>query len=99
MIYYRGLSGIDSALYLFMLLELIKRQPAKTSSTALSLWIMIFIFVAKTIYEFTTSNTLFAQSMGANISGVPLAHLVGGLVGVCAMLLLGRMKNSQAISV
>ena len=79
MIHYRGLSGLDSALYVFVLLELIKKKSTKTKSALL--WIMLISFAAKVAYEFITGNTLFVQSMGANISGVPLAHLVGGISG------------------
>jgi rhomboid family GlyGly-CTERM serine protease len=79
MIHYRGLSGLDSALYVFVLLELIKKQSTKTKSAAL--WMMLISFTAKVAYEFMTGNTLFVQSMGPNISGVPLAHLVGGITG------------------
>ncbi len=80
MIHYRGLSGLDSALFVFVLLELIKKQSTKIQSSML--WLMLISFVAKVFYEFITGNTLFVQSMGANISGVPLAHLVGGITGV-----------------
>lgn len=90
MIHYRGLSGLDSALYVFVLLELIKTQSTKISSVAL--WMMLISFAAKVAYEFITGNTLFVQSMGANVSGVPLAHLVGGIIGA---IFASIMKSSQ----
>ena len=103
MICYRGLSGLDSALYVFVLLGLIKnRLPAvgrpgelaRISLERTALWLMLLLFAAKTIYEFATGNTLFVQSMGAGICGVPLAHLIGGIIGVIwSTLSAGRHKT------
>ncbi len=91
MIHYRGLSGLDSALYVFVIIELIKKQSTKIKATAL--WLMLASFAAKVAYEFITGNTLFVQSMGTNISGVPLAHLAGGLTGAIFSTTIGAYER------
>ena len=82
MIYYRGLSGLASALYVFVVVDLAAkaRRDAKPLLEVVS-WCMLLGFSAKVIFELATGQTLFVQSMGANVQGVPLAHLAGGIVG------------------
>ena len=96
MVYYRGLSGLASALYVFVAMELLARARSdRDRFTALALWGLLVAFAAKVAYEVLTGDTLFAQPMGANVSGVPLAHLVGGTVGA-VFSVAGRRAQSAA---
>ena len=83
LLFYRGLSGLDSALYLFVVLQMLRSAILKQERfSAFVLYSMLFGFSAKVMYELLSHQTLFVQSMGDGITGVPLAHVVGGLLGV-----------------
>jgi membrane associated rhomboid family serine protease len=70
---YRGLSGIDSALFGLLLVESRKSRVVALCGVA---------FAAKMIFEMKTGATLFVHS-GA-FTAVPAAHVAGALVGVIA---------------
>ena len=77
---YRGLSGIDAALYVFcgvMLYREARRQPRRRRALALAL----AGFGAKCVYEACTGGAVFADARAAGVVTVPLAHLAGGCVG------------------
>jgi rhomboid family GlyGly-CTERM serine protease len=76
---YRGLSGLDCALFGLLAASLLRyRRPF---ATALGL-IALAGFAAKCLFELTTAQTVFAA--GTGYAPVPLAHLVGLLAG-CAI--------------
>jgi len=75
---YRGLSGIASALFVFLLVE--DRRPRLSHlRTGIAL-----IFFAKLIFEFTTGGTIFVQDMGPGVVSVPVAHVAGACIGLIA---------------
>jgi len=80
---YRGLSGIDSAL--FMLLAVIMLGDSLRRRdwgwTAICTTVMAG-FVGKTMFEFATGTTVFVDSAAAEMLPVPLAHVIGAGVGV-----------------
>lgn len=84
---YRGLSGIDSAL--FAMLAARVGQEAVTDRDWLKLSLIGTVsagFAAKIAYELLSGGTLFVDSSAGVMTPVPLAHVVGGLVGVvCAL--------------
>ncbi len=80
---YGGLSGLDCALYALLMVQFMKREIHSRS------WIWVAFFslllgglVAKIIYETATGLTIFVGSNQTNMVPVPLAHLVGGCVGI-----------------
>jgi rhomboid family GlyGly-CTERM serine protease len=78
---FRGLSGIDSALFglaLALIVEegLRQRRWGMVAAGAAG----ISLFVSKCAYEMTTSKALFVES--ADFDVLPLAHLVGLAVGL-----------------
>jgi len=80
---YGGLSGLDCALYSLLMVLFIKREIRSRS------WIWVVLFslllgglVVKIIYETATGLTIFVGNTHANMIPVPLAHLVGGCVGI-----------------
>ena len=80
---YRGLSGIDSAL--FGILAVRMGQGAITDRNWLRLGFICVIaagFAAKVAFEVVTGSTLFVDSSAAGMIPIPLSHLVGGLVGL-----------------
>jgi rhomboid family GlyGly-CTERM serine protease len=84
---YRGLSGIDSALFAMLAVRMGQRELADRNWIGLSLVCAVAVgFVAKLVFELATGGTLFVDSPAAGMVPVPLAHVVGGLVGViCAV--------------
>ena len=80
---YRGLSGIDSALFVYLatvgIRNAMREQDGKIAfvyATAL------LAFLAKIIYELFTAQSVFVDSHQADMIPVPLAHVLGAAVGV-----------------
>jgi len=78
---YRGLSGIDSALFGYIAIDILtlaraddRRGPAFAAGLALVL------FVAKTLFELITGRTVFVDNV-ATFAPVPVAHLLGAFAG------------------
>ncbi len=80
---YRGLSGIDSALFALVAVRLGSEAFANRHWLKLTLvGIVAGGFVLKVGYEFTSGATLFVDSSAGEMIPVPLAHVVGALVGI-----------------
>lgn len=93
---YRGLSGLDSALFALVATRWWRDCNAAGNargSTALAA--LGAAFIAKLVYEITTGQTLFVDSIAAGFVPIPLAHLVGGAVG---LLWAFRKLRSERIS-
>lgn len=82
MIYYRGLSGIDSALYGAVAADLLllawQRRSPQMAIIPAALWIA---FLGRIGYESITGVSLFVDSVAAGYTPAAIAHLAGGLVG------------------
>lgn len=76
---YRGLSGINSALFSFAAFQLLWTRLENDRASVLLPLILLFGFVAKTAYEVHTGRAFFVE---ADISVVVLAHVVGALTGL-----------------
>ena len=76
---YRGLSGIDAALFCYLATDLSRRTRNPTAAA------LILLFWAKVGYEAWTGNCLFVTQQG--FVSLPSAHLLGGLTGMIAALL------------
>jgi rhomboid family GlyGly-CTERM serine protease len=92
---YGGLSGLDCALYSLLMVLFIKREIRSHSWT----WVVFFLLllgglVAKIIYETATGLTIFVGNTHTNIVPVPLAHLVGGIIGFLVGIL--KVKSGRA---
>ncbi len=78
---YRGLSGIDSALFGFVLAEvLIAGWRAHHGFSIVVGGLALAGFAAKCAFELATGGTVFVDTAGA-FAPVPLAHLLGLCVG------------------
>jgi rhomboid family GlyGly-CTERM serine protease len=79
---FRGLSGVDSALFgLAATLLFSAGVRQRNSALAATAAFGAMLFAAKTAYELATPAALFVDGSGAGFSTVPLAHLVGFLIG------------------
>jgi rhomboid family GlyGly-CTERM serine protease len=95
---YRGLSGIDSALFAMLAARIISEAIADKDWCRLKMAVFFAAgFAAKVGYELLTGGTLFVDSTAAGMTPVPLAHVVGGLVGL-ACGLCARASEPPALS-
>jgi len=95
--HYRGLSGLDSALYVFVACIFLKRAHREKDKVGYVLLLgLVLGFGAKIAFEIVTGQTLFVQSMGAGITGVPLAHLIGACIGLTGSI--DKRCNSRSMS-
>lgn len=79
---YRGLSGIDSALFVLLAVTLFRKFRADGDRhwTWASM-LMLAAFTGKVAFEFVSTSTLFVDSEGSGILPVPFVHVVGGMLG------------------
>jgi rhomboid family GlyGly-CTERM serine protease len=76
---YRGLSGLDSALFVLLAVTLMRHGDSRRMVAGA--WALV-AFLAKLAWEGVTGGALFVHDPGA--TAVPLAHLVGAVVGFAA---------------
>jgi rhomboid family GlyGly-CTERM serine protease len=84
--HYRGLSGIDSALFTCAMLMMLDEARQARRSTAWAIVALGTGFAAKIGWEAATGSTLFVDSGRAGFVPLPLVHVVGGIAGVVAWL-------------
>jgi rhomboid family GlyGly-CTERM serine protease len=80
---YRGLSGLDSALFGLVCARLV--GDGRRARHAFSVWLGALAlggFALKCGFELVAGETVFAAGGGESYAPVPLAHLVGWAVGV-----------------
>jgi len=96
MLYYRGLSGICSGVFITASILLIRNAIANKDliNTILPAAGCVF-FIAKIIYEFISGQAIFVHS-DATFTPMPLAHLTGGAVGLITSMLLISGTQRQA---
>jgi rhomboid family GlyGly-CTERM serine protease len=79
----RGLSGIDSALFALLLATLLREEiPRQRLLPLATLCTFLLLFVTKTGYEAVTAQGVFVDSLGDNFVPVPLAHVMGVIIGI-----------------
>jgi len=79
----RGLSGIDSALFVLLLATLLREEiPRRRLLPLATLCMLLILFVTKTSYEVATAQTIFVDTQGDNFVPVPLAHMIGVIIGI-----------------
>jgi rhomboid family GlyGly-CTERM serine protease len=91
LIRYRGLSGIDSALYGALAIQLVRGRPDRRRWASPLAALVLLALLAKAGIELVFSTTLFVDAGDSGFAPVPLVHLVGGIWGVIA----GRIDLSR----
>ena len=100
---YRGLSGIDSALFTFLAASM-WNDGCRSERPGLQAIAMACVsaFLLKVAFELITGRTVFVKEMDPQAVGVPLAHIVGAgcglLVGAGSRLVLRSSRTPQWIS-
>lgn len=90
---YRGLSGIDSALYVLLAVMLLKDEVRdRRWGWVMALSGVFLAFIGKVGYEMATGGTIFVDSGASHMVPVPLAHCIGATVGMIVGLM--RIPNS-----
>ncbi|WP_309383948.1 rhomboid family intramembrane serine protease [Cerasicoccus frondis] len=77
---YRGLSGLDTLLFTYVCLKILC-DAKQTQSMRIASVLMMLGLTGKTAYETMTHSALFAGDLGPGVVTVPVAHLIGGLLG------------------
>lgn len=77
---YRGLSGIDSALFGWAAIGI--WTDTKSAKQRIATVLALFAFAAKSAVELLISAPLFVQDLGENVIAVPAIHLTGLAAGV-----------------
>ena len=85
---YRGLSGLDSALFTLLAATIWResRRDGRWKLAAVAL-AAAAAFLAKAAYESATGTTLFVDSSTAGFIPLASAHLIGGAIGTLAGLM------------
>jgi rhomboid family GlyGly-CTERM serine protease len=82
---YRGLSGVDSALFGLLFANLWFEDGRSRQRDLRWIAAALFVgFVLKVSFEVVTGGTVFVKDMAAGSIAVPLAHIVGAGVGLLA---------------
>ena len=90
LVVYGGLSGLDCALYALLMVLLIKHEIRSRNRLWVACFSLLLVgLIAKIIYETITGQTIFVNNSHSGMVPVPLAHLVGGVVGTT----IGLLKN------
>lgn len=85
MSYYRGLSGLDAALFALLAgLLLADAWERRDRLPALGAGAALLALGAKILYELATGDALFLDQAAAGFVPVPLAHAVGAAAGLVA---------------
>ncbi len=80
--HYRGLSGIDSALFGLLAASRLKRAAKRAEwRRCLILGACLSLFASKVAYETISGSALFVNGAEAGLVPVPLAHAVGFAIG------------------
>jgi len=96
---YGGLSGIDSALFMLMVCELLGDALRARSRPSLVVSLVLLLgFAGKIAYEVASAQALFASDLGAGVVPVPWAHCVGALAGLTSLMLKDPRAERYAAS-
>jgi rhomboid family GlyGly-CTERM serine protease len=82
---YRGMSGVDSALFTWLVVFNLRASSDHRYSAAhkIALGLLLIAFVAKVAWEALSHHSLFVPGDGRAFVSLPGVHAVGGAVGIC----------------
>ncbi len=86
---YRGLSGLDTALYTLLVgrlcIDSLRQHDTTQTAVFVSLWLSLW---GKIVWEFMSGQVLFVQQL--DFIPLPIAHAVGALVGTIVVAVSAR---------
>jgi len=85
---YRGLSGVDSALFALICARMLVESKDIRAGTPNTIVIAVcaIAFALKITFEYATGTTLFVQHLAPGVEPLPLAHVAGAVIGVLSSL-------------
>jgi rhomboid family GlyGly-CTERM serine protease len=96
---YRGLSGIDSALFTHAALLLYVSAHQANRRVVRGLIALALVgFAAKVAFEVFTGNTLFVDSAASGFVPLAIVHAVGGVVGAVSAICMWRSVSRRPSS-
>jgi hypothetical protein len=97
MSYYRGLSGLDTALFAFVVMHLIGIMKRNEDRTGRILALIVLAGLGlKITFEAITGEAVFVRNMATDLIVVPLAHIIGVGIGLLAAYL-KSLTNISAV--
>lgn len=94
--FYGGLSGVDSALFALLGVDLLRDELRRRSRAALAIGVGLSLgFALKIAFEFVTGATVFVADLSHGIAPVPVAHLAGAAIGILSAALAGGAEGSR----
>ena len=100
MLTYRGLSGIDSALFVLLVTMLIQNAVRCGDRLELAFTGLVLAgFISKVAYEFLAGQTVFVDSAASGMVPVPMAHVIGAMIGLlCGIVPVTAIRVRYSIS-
>lgn len=96
-IFYQGLSGLDSALFALLATAVIREKVAERAWAWVAAGGAVFLaFLGKVSYEVFTGGTVFVDSAAAGMVPLPLVHVVGAALGIAAAVVPTRAAGRPA---
>ena len=82
---YRGMSGVDSALFTWLVVLNLRASSDHRHSAAhkVALGLLLIAFIAKVAWEALSHHSLFVIGDETAFISLPGVHAVGGAVGIC----------------
>jgi rhomboid family GlyGly-CTERM serine protease len=98
-VHYRGLSGLDSALYVLAVGSLCGEAWKNRGYLGTAIFAAGLLGLAgKLAYEMTTGQTLFVDAESAGFVPLPLVHAIGGVVGLAILVFAGFASRAGSAS-
>ena len=95
--YYRGLSGIDAALFSLLFIDILIEKVKKGEILISFLCCLLFVgLIMKIIYELSTGSAFFVDVTLSKLNPVPEAHIIGALIGL-TIGCLHFLRNTKSI--
>jgi hypothetical protein len=96
---YGGLSGLDCTFYTLLFMLMIKIEVRDGNWCWVGIFaVMLCLWPAKVLFETAAGLTIFVSNTHPDMVPVPLAHLVGGIIGFAAGLPTRVFEKFNAVS-
>ena len=93
---YRGLSGVDSALFGLVAVTLLREQLQRRARLlVMAIAVVLLGFGGKIAFELITGTAFFARDLEPGVMPVALAHIVGGVWGAIVAFWPRRVKEGE----
>ncbi len=96
---YRGLSGIDSALFVYLcLLGIQKASMGERNLERMCLYGALVLFMGKTLIECCGGYTFFVHTMGDHVQTAPFSHILGAICAIVVFILNPTVSIQKSVT-